>query len=75
MTHHATQRKRDIAPRERQVLRIAATGASNKEIARELGISERTVEHLISRACQWLGCNNRLAAVVRAGILRSGHAE
>ena len=70
MGHHATQRKCDIAPRERQILRIAATGASNKEIARQLGISERTVEHLISRACQWLGCNNRIAAAVRAGIVR-----
>lgn len=71
----STKHKHGLSPREREILRFAATGASNKEIAAALGIGERTVEHHVFNACQHLGCTNRLAAVVRAGILRSGHAD
>lgn len=67
---HRAPPKLDLSGRERDVLRHAATGASNKEIARILGIGERTVEHHISGACKRLGVSNRLAAVVRAGILK-----
>jgi len=33
-----------LSPRERQVMELVTAGAPNKQIARELGISERTVE-------------------------------
>ena len=59
-----------LTPRQREVLQRVALGERNKEIGRALGIGERTVETLIARACERLGCNNRLAAVVRAGIVR-----
>lgn len=70
MTRHATQRKCDIAPREREVLRLVAHGLRNKEIAAELGISPRTVENYVANACLWLGARNRLDAAIRAGIVR-----
>jgi len=38
------ERLDDLTERERQVMRRVAAGASNKEIARTLGISARTVE-------------------------------
>lgn len=62
--------KRDIAPREREVLCLVARGLRNKEIARALGITERTVENHIENACIWLGARSRLDAAVRAGIVR-----
>jgi FixJ family two-component response regulator len=34
----------NLTPRERDVMALAVTGQHNKEIARELGISHRTVE-------------------------------
>ena len=68
--HHGRPFKRDIAPREREVLRYVATGLRNKEIAAKLGISPRTVENYVANACLWLGARNRLDAAVRAGIVR-----
>lgn len=57
-----------LAPRERQVLALAATGASNKLIAYELGISDSTVRVLIARAMTRLHVATRseLVALCRA---------
>ena len=37
--------KRDPTPHQREVLQLLAKGCSAKEIARRLGVSQRTVEH------------------------------
>lgn len=68
--HHNRPHKRDIAPREREVLCHVARGLRNKEIADQMGISVRTVENYVENACIWLGCRSRIEAVVRAGILK-----
>lgn len=52
-----------LAPREQQCLAIAATGASNAEIAAQLGLSPETVKAYLRGAMRRLEVNNRTAAV------------
>jgi DNA-binding NarL/FixJ family response regulator len=55
-----------LSPRERDVLRRIANGATNREIAGELGIGEETVKTLLSRSCAKLGVRRRAEAVSAA---------
>ena len=48
-----------LTPRERQVLRLIARGYAYKEIARELGISAKTVESHVSAVLRKLQLANR----------------
>jgi DNA-binding NarL/FixJ family response regulator len=48
-----------LTPRERQVLRLIARGYAYKEIARELGISTKTVERHVSAVLHKLQLTNR----------------
>ncbi len=49
-----------LTPREREVALHASTGLSNKEIARALNITERTVKAHISSTLERLGLKDRL---------------
>lgn len=51
-----------LSPRERQVLRLVAAGYSNREIAAELVLSEKTVERHLSNIFTKLDVPNRAAA-------------
>ncbi len=51
-----------LTDRERQVLRLAATGISSNEIAGLLGLSEGTIRNYLSEASSKLGANNRIEA-------------
>lgn len=62
-----------MSPREGQCLSRVARGMSSKEIARDLGLSPRTVDLHVARAVKRLGAINRVDAVARA--LRSGSIE
>ena len=57
-----------LTTRQREVLSLAVT-RSNKAVARELGIGERTVDRHLDNAYQRLGAHGRLDAAVRAGIV------
>jgi DNA-binding NarL/FixJ family response regulator len=48
-----------LTPREREVLRLIARGYLYKEVALELGISPRTVEHHVSAVLRKLQLTNR----------------
>lgn len=48
-----------LTTREREAARHACAGASNKEIAHQMGISPSTVGVLLSRASRKLGALNR----------------
>lgn len=55
-----------ITDREATVLDLLAEGHSNKEIARELGISPNTVKTHVARLFEKLGANRRTQALRRA---------
>jgi len=62
-----------LTPRELATLRLMADGRSNKEIAGELGISERTVKTHLGHLFEKLGVTSRTEAVkvaARRGLVR-----
>ena len=56
----------ELTPREREVLRLLATGASNREIGESLFISEGTVKNHISNILGRLGLRDRTQAAIWA---------
>ncbi|MFW6250790.1 MAG: response regulator transcription factor, partial [Alkalispirochaetaceae bacterium] len=54
-----------ISPRELEILRLVATGKSNKEIGAELYISEGTVKNHLYRIMRKLDVGNRTEIAVR----------
>ena len=55
-----------LSPREEDVLREIAQGASNKEIARRLDIAETTVKIHVQHILRKLGLSSRVQAAVYA---------
>jgi DNA-binding NarL/FixJ family response regulator len=55
-----------LSARERAVLREVAAGRSTKQIARALGITERTVKFHVSSIMNKFGADNRAQAVAEA---------
>lgn len=56
----------ELSPREHEVLCLVASGKRNTDIARELRISEATVENHLHRIFVKLGVSNRTQAVMYA---------
>jgi DNA-binding NarL/FixJ family response regulator len=52
-----------LTRRERQILALVAEGMAGKQVARQLGISEKTVERHKTRMFSKLGVSNQTAAV------------
>lgn len=63
---HPSRRVASLTDREREVLRLVAAGRSNKQIARQLGITERTVKFHVTSIMNKLGADNRAQAVALA---------
>ena len=62
----APDRRHGLTPRELEVLRLVTAGGTNKAIAAELGLSERTVERHLSNVYDKLGVSSRAAATAFA---------
>ena len=61
-----------LTKREREVLVLAAQGMANKQIAKEMGITETTVKAHLTNVFQRIGVADRTQAVIwaeRHGIL------
>jgi DNA-binding NarL/FixJ family response regulator len=63
---NAPRRSGRLSDRERQVLRLVARGRANKQIARDLGITERTVKFHMTSIFNKLGADNRAQAIAIA---------
>ena len=69
------QSSADLTGREREVLRLVGAGESNKRIAADLDISERTARTHVSNILRKLGLNSRTQAAlwaVREGLVNVG---
>ena len=55
-----------LSPRETEVLRLVVAGLANKQIARRLGITERTVKAHLTSVFQRIGASDRTQAALWA---------
>lgn len=58
--------QRPLSRRERELLRLAAAGSTNREIASVMGVGSETVKTMLSRTFSKLGVRNRTEAVAVA---------
>ncbi len=61
----------ELTPREKEVLRLIATGATNKEIAQQLYISEGTVKNHVTNILNRLNLRDRTQAAIFANSFLS----
>lgn len=55
-----------LTPRQAEVLESLSRGLTNKDIARQLGISDRSIDEHVEALLQKIGASNRTEAVVIA---------
>jgi pimeloyl-ACP methyl ester carboxylesterase/DNA-binding CsgD family transcriptional regulator len=58
-----------LTPRQVEVLKAISAGQTDKQVAKGLDLSPRTVEMHVASAMKTLGCSTRAEAVHRAGAL------
>jgi DNA-binding NarL/FixJ family response regulator len=61
-----SQPRTELTPREREVLNLVGEGLANKQIARRLGIAERTVKAHLTSVFQAIGVTDRTQAALWA---------
>lgn len=64
--HSASQANVQFTAREKQVLKLLVAARSNREIARSLGIEERTVKAHVAKLMRKVGVENRIALSIHA---------
>jgi len=72
LTHNANRKKKntledfDLNERERQILEKLAIGMSNRDIANDIHLSEKTVKHYMTNIMHKLRVSNRVQAAIKA---------
>lgn len=71
---HARQLRRqrgtpELTPRQGEILRLVAAGCTNRQVARALGLTERTVGKHLENVYLRLGAQSRTEAIAAAGVL------
>ncbi len=66
-----SQSSGQLSPREAEILRLAARGMSNKEIADSLFLSLRTVKAHLTNIFNKMGCGSRTDAIIKG--LKQGY--
>ena len=61
----------DLTSREEEILGHVSNGLTNKEIAKRLNISEKTVKHYMTNIMQKLQVRNRVEAVMSTRVRRA----
>ena len=61
-----------LTPRERDVVLLAATGKTNKQIAQDLWVTPATVKKHLEHVYEKLGVQSRTAAAAKLGLLPAG---
>ncbi|WP_425050319.1 response regulator [Psychromarinibacter sp. S121] len=56
----------DLTKREEDIMKLVATGQSNKEVAEALGLKEKTVKHYMTAILEKLHARNRVEAAIMA---------
>jgi two-component system nitrate/nitrite response regulator NarL len=69
-TLEVIDRPLQLSNREEQIMRLLLGGKTNKEIATDLGIVERTVKHYLTILMQKLNVRNRVEVVLAAQNLK-----
>ena len=67
--NEAAIRSLGLTSRECEILDLLASGESNKEMARRLGISPNTVKTHVARVYEKLGVQRRVVAIEKARLL------
>jgi two-component system nitrate/nitrite response regulator NarL len=67
-----TSARPSLAPRERQLIRFVRRGLRNREIAKELGVTEGTVKVYLHGVFEKLGVSSRTELAVRADEFLAG---
>jgi DNA-binding CsgD family transcriptional regulator len=67
--NEAAIRSLGLSPRECEILALLASGRSNKEMARSLGISPNTIKTHVGRVYEKLDVANRVQAIEKARLL------
>lgn len=65
----------ELSPRQREVMQLVAEGLSNKQIAFQLGISQRTVENYRAWVMERLGAANVADLVRRVLLVQAGNND
>ena len=71
--HQLPEQLRNLTEQERRILDFVAGGLTNRQIAAEMFLAEKTVKNYVSSLLAKLGLERRTQAAVLATKLREGH--